>query len=56
MESQGKFKQILLTAPLLIALSGGFFGSANAATFTVDAVFDGIDANPGDGICATGGG
>jgi len=31
----------------------GFLGAAHATDFTVDQVFDGIDANPGDGICAT---
>jgi len=34
----------------------GFLGCANAANFTVNQTFDGADANPGDGLCATGGG
>lgn len=34
----------------------GFLGISQAANFTVDQIFDGADATPGDGICATGGG
>ncbi len=28
-------------------------GAAAAATFNVDSTADGVDANPGDGVCAT---
>ena len=38
------------------ALLTGFLGAANAADFTVNQTFDGADAAPGDGICATAGG
>ena len=38
---------------LIILLSAGISGNASAATFTVNSVTDAVDANPGDGTCAT---
>lgn len=40
----------------LLALSGSLSGAANAATFVVNSVSDGVDATPGDGTCLTAGG
>ena len=49
-------KQTTIQQILWGVLFTGFLGAANAASFTVDQVFDGVDANPGDGACATVGG
>lgn len=49
-------KPIFLQKILLGILFIGFLGSSNAANFTVNQSFDGADATPGDGLCATGGG
>src|SRR5512139_3911774 len=41
---------------LIIMLTAIFCSSASAATFIVNSITDAVDANPGDGICATAGG
>ena len=49
-------KKIIISLLSCIILLTGFLGGANAADFTVNQVFDGADATPGDGTCATLGG
>jgi CSLREA domain-containing protein len=46
-----------LLVPLLAVAFGGWFPTlVQASTFTVNSTADAVDANPGDGICATFGG
>ncbi len=46
-------KQTTIQQILWGVLFTGFLGAANAAEFDIDVLFDGVDANPGDGACAT---
>ncbi len=46
----------LLFSLMVAAFSGWFPLTVQAATFTVNSTADAVDANPGDGVCATAGG
>ncbi|TMB18127.1 MAG: CSLREA domain-containing protein [Deltaproteobacteria bacterium] len=41
------------TCSILVPLLAATITGAQAATFTVDTTTDGVDAVPGDGVCAT---
>lgn len=45
---------VLFVLLLALGVAATTSGPALAATFTVDSTIDAVDANPGDGLCATG--
>jgi CSLREA domain-containing protein len=47
---------VVFSLASLLALRSTTLPRASAASFTVNSTTDAVDANPGDGVCATGGG